>query len=198
MDNRVLPKKFFKNNPLLGISAASIAYSSMILHFTPEATQAITEELYKTCSEERRSNIEKEKKIIDELRTAEEIINFMRKQYEIINQSRLCEKVLTMQESVIPLILQRYRTTLQDTFVETSIRILVHGDLRYVESLLEMYDQIRNPYAQSMACLVIGMRKIERAAPLLLQEYERMKQVYPEESLCQGPLLGLYAMYDQM
>ena len=36
------------------------------------------------------------------------------------------------------------------------------------------------------------------AAPLLLKEYERMKREYPEESLCQGPLLGLYAMYDKI
>ena len=82
--------------------------------------------------------------------------------------------------------------------MDTSVQILAHAEKCYVERLMEMYDQIRKPYAKSMACLVIGMRKTEGATHLLMNEYERIKREYLEESLCQGPLLGLYAMYDKI
>ena len=143
-------------------------------------------------------HIAEEKERINGFSSAEEIVAFMRSRFDGVNQTQLCWKALTMQETVIPLMLQRYRTTLQDVFVDTSVQILAHAEKCYVERLMEMYDQIRNPYAKSMACLVIGMRKTEGATPMLLKEYERMKREYPEESLCQGPLLGLYAMYDKI
>ena len=64
--------------------------------------------------------------------------------------------------------------------------------------LFEMYEEIRNPYAQSMACVVFGVQRIERADSLLLNEFKRMKKEYPQESLFQGPLLGLHILYEKV
>ena len=61
-----------------------------------------------------------------------------------------------------------------------------------------MYGEIRNPYAQSMACLIFGMRKQEDMLPLLLKEYQRMKEAPGEEKLCQGPLLAIYILFDEI
>lgn len=63
--------------------------------------------------------------------------------------------------------------------------------------LKTLYPEIRNPYAQSMACLVFGIQKQEDTLPLLLAEYQRLKKEFPEESLCQGPLLAIYILYDK-
>ncbi len=86
----------------------------------------------------------------------------------------------------MPLILKRYKTTFQTCFVETAVRILGNTD-----ELWKHYKEIRNPYAQSMACLLFGTHELKEAVPLLLAEYERMKKEYPEESYNQGPLLAL-------
>ena len=198
MNERILPKNFFRDNPFQSFSAAQIAHFKMSVSFEAEIDKIMEETVSRGIAAERRASIAEEKDKIEGFSTAEEVVAFMRTSFDGVNQTQLCRKALTMQETVIPLMLQRYRTTLQDVFVDTSVMILARAEKCYVERLMEMYDQIRNPYAKSMARLVIGMRKTEGAAPLLLKEYERMKREYPEESLCQGPLLGLYAMYDKI
>lgn len=198
MNERILPKNFFRDNPFQSFSAAQIAHFKMSVSFEAEIDKIMEESVSIGIAAERRASIAEEKDRIEGFSTAEEVVAFMRTRFDAVNQTQLCRKALTMRETVIPLMLQRYRTTLQDVFVDTSVQILAHAEKCYVERLMEMYDQIRNPYAKSMACLVIGMRKTEGAAPLLLKEYERMKREYPGESLCQGPLLGLYAMYDKI
>lgn len=198
MNERILPKNFFRNNPFQKFFAAQIAHFKMTIGFETEIDKMMEEGVSQGIVAERRTSIAEEKDKIEGFSTAEEVVAFMRTKFDSVNQNLLCRKALTMQETVIPLMLQRYRTTLQDMFVDTSVQILAHAEKCHVERLMEIYDQIRNPYAKSMACLVIGMRKTEDAVPLLLKEYERMKREYTEESFCQGPLLGLYAMYDKI
>ena len=48
-----------------------------------------------------------------------------------------------------------------------------------------------------MACLVFGIQKQEDTLPLLLTEYQRLQKEFPEESLCQGPLLAIYILYNK-
>lgn len=198
MEEQILPKNFFKDNPFQECSAAQLAHFNMTVGFEEGFDKIMKEGVFTVIAVERRARITEEKKKIEQLATAEEVVAFMRTKFDVANQILLCRKALTMQESVIPLMLQRYRTTQQDMFVDTAVQILAHAERCHVETLAGMYDQIRNPYAKSMACLVIGMQKTEGAALLLLKEYERMKREYTKESLCQGPLLGLYAMCDRI
>ena len=53
-------------------------------------------------------------------------------------------------------------------------------------------------FRSSMACLIFGMRKQEDMLPLLLKEYQRMKEAPGEEKLCQGPLLAIYILFDEI
>ena len=119
----------------------------------------------------------------------------MRTEYDIINRWKLCQKALSMQEEVVPLMLQRLRTNKQDMFIESSIQILAYCEPVYLEQLKAMYHEIRNPYTQSMACLVFGMRHEEDTLQLLLEEYERFKKEYVEEDFSQGPLLAINILY---
>ena len=195
MNKEMLPKRFFKDNPIEELSAANISYFKMLLASKAETQQLVEDGVSMGITPERRANIAEEKKTIAALCTGEEIVAFMRKEFDIINQNLLCQKVISMQEQAIPLMLRRYRTTLQDVFVDTAVHILARAEKHHAEALLEMYPEIRNPYAKSMACLVFGVQHLEQAAPLLYKEYERMKREYTKESLCQGPLLGLHILY---
>ena len=72
-----------------------------------------------------------------------------------------------------------------------------NAEVSCMEQLKAIYPDIRNPYAQSKACLLFGMRKQTDTLPLLLREYERMKKSYPDESFAEGPLLGIYLLFDK-
>ena len=195
MNKEMLPKRFFKDNPIEELSAANLCHFKMMLARKAEAQQMVEDKVSMVITPERRARIAEEKKNIAALSTGEEVVAFIRRKYDIVNQSLLCQKVLSMQEQAIPLILRRYSTTLQDMFVDTAVQILAQAEKHYAEALLEMYSDIRDPYAKSMACLVFGVQHLEQAAPLLYEEYKRMKREYTKESLCQGPLLGLYVLY---
>lgn len=195
MNKEMLPKRFFKDNPIEELSAANISHFKMMLATKAEAQQMIEDRVSMGINPERRASIAEEKKTIAALSTGEKVVTFMRKKSDIVNQNLLCQKALSMQAQAIPLVLRRYCTTHQDEFVDTAVQILAQAEKHYAEALLEMYSDIRNPYAKSMACLVFGVQHLEQAAPLLYEEYERMKREYTKESLCQGPLLGLYVLY---
>lgn len=198
MNDRILPKGFFKYHPFELDSTAGFLLFQIATGFHEDMQRKIEQTVYKESTPERLAVLEADKKMIEELQTAEQVVDFMRKRAEPLNYPLLTVKALSMQESVMPLVLRRYRTTCLDGFVEISAFILAYAEQCYAEKLFEIYEQIRDPYAQSVACLVMGMRKLECAVPLLLREYERMKWEYSEEGLEQGPLLGLYVMCDQI
>ena len=198
MDQSLLPKNFFKNEPLEEMSTAILAHFSMTALFADQMEAAVEEILDDKLPAERKVQIAAEKEAIAKLAGGEEAVRFIRKGFDIINRPTLCKKLLTMQEEVMPPLLRRFRTSFQDEVVETTAFCLAYGELEYVEQVKAMYGEIRNPYAQSMACLIFGMRKQEDMLPLLLREYQRMKKAHTEESLCQGPLLAIYLLFDEI
>ncbi len=195
MDKKLLPKNFFKDNPLDKMSAPLIAHFSMTAGFNEKLQNAIWDILEGEIEPERKARIEEEKAEIARLETGDAIVKFIRNGYDIANRETLCKKILTMQAEVLPPLLRRFQTSFQDNVTETTVYILGHAEREYVDQLIEMYPEIRSPYAQSMACVALGVQEREDTLPLLLREYERLKRQYPEESYCQGPLLAIYILY---
>jgi len=197
MDCNQLPKGFFKKNRLNELSSANIAYFSMTSGFDERLEKKIFDLAKESMNTERLDKIKQEQEEISTLETGEEFVRFMRRNYDVANRSLLCKRALTMQQTVIPPMLRRFRTSMQDMFIEAAVYILAHAEQVYVDELKALYPEIRNPYAQSMACLVFGIQKQEDTLPLLLAEYQRLQGEWPEESLCQGPLLAIYILYNK-
>lgn len=195
LNKNQVPKNFFKKNPLNEISAAKIAdFSIMTLH-ADELNEEINRIVIPKLPSSRQSCIQQEKESILSLETAQDIVAYMRKSVDTVCVTLLCKKALQMQESIMPLILRRYKTVFIDEFIDLSVRIFGNADAKYTRQLLDQYKEIRNPYAQSMACLLFGEHRIEEAVPLLLTEYERFKAQFPNDSYNQCPLLALYILF---
>lgn len=197
MEYNQLPKGFFKKNPLNQLSSANIAYFSITAGFSGRLEKEMFDLVKKEADTRRLDKIKLEREEIPHLESGEDFVRFMRGNYDISNRSLLCKRALTMQQTVIPPMLRRFRTSMQDMFIEAAVYILAHAEQVYVDQLKTLYPEIRNPYAQSMACLVFGIQKQEDTLPLLLTEYQRLQKEFPEESLCQGPLLAIYILYNK-
>ncbi len=197
MKYQQLPKNFFKKNPLKQLSSANIAYFSMTAGFDDQVDSMMFDLIKEEIDPQRLDKINQERAEIPHLETGEDVVRFMRSNYDISNHRPLCERVLAMQQIAIPPILHRFRTSMQDMFIESAVYVLAHAEQSYVDQLKALYPEIRNPYAQSMACLVFGIQKQEDTLPLLLAEYQRLQKEFPKESLCQGPLLAIYILYDK-
>lgn len=198
MEEKLLPKGFFKKNPLDEISAARLLHFAMTYGFQEDSRQLIQDAVMKHISDERLTQIEAERSAISKLDSGEAVVRFMRGGTDILNRQLLSRKALSMREEVMPLLLRRFRTSCQDSFLDTAGIILANTEREYIEELARIYPEIRNPYAKSIACLVFGVQDVESAVPLLLREYQRMKEEYPEERFCQGPLLALYCLYGKL
>lgn len=190
-----LPNSFFRRNPLEHMSAAMIAHyvttggmGEAFEHLVDDLTEEVIDDA-------RKAKIQQERQRIEETEDPGVLVEIMRKGYDIANQKLLCEKILQDQEHAMPLVLKRYRTSALDQFIDAATIVLGTGEKKYVQMLRDMYADIRDPFAQACACLVIGIQGMEEEIPFLLQEYERFRQGYPDESFEQHPLLALYLLH---
>lgn len=194
MNRELLPKNFIKKHPLKEYSAAMFADLNIRLVHADELNAEIDKIVIPRIEQDRREAILQGEKHIEEIETAEEIVAQMRKKNEMSVIPLLCKKALTIQDEVMPLVLRRYKTTIQDHFIETAVRLFGNTDRKYTIDLFHQYHEIRNEYARSMACLLFGEQNIEESIPLLLSEYERFMKSYSEESYDQGPLFALHIL----
>lgn len=197
MGEYVLHKSFFKNNPLDKMSAAVLADYHIRTQEIGELHDKMNSVLQSFIDEDRKAAIEQERAEIEAPDSGEGVVSHMRKLKEISLDYDLYNKAMTLEAETAPMILKRYMTSGQDHFIELSIRMLASFDRKYTDQLFSAYKEIRNPYAKAAACLLFGEKKMEDAVPLLMREYKRFKQEFPEENLSQFPLLALYILYEE-
>lgn len=193
----MLPKNFFRDNQVDQSSAQLIACISGLLNNSAEYQEDMEENIKKKLDPEKYALLNEERAEILALETGPEVVKYIRRGINILNYPMLTKKILTMQDEVMPLLLHRYLTSGQDSVIESVMQTLLNldADPKYVDQLIAEYPKIRNPYAQSMACVVFGARMREELLPLLLREYERLQREYPEESYYQGPLVAIHTLY---
>ncbi len=197
-DIKLLPKNFFKKNPLNPTSAYNIALYILDPDFEEDMFNRLLDKEDETGDSSSLDQIDKEEEEIRALSDAEAVVKRMRQSIAMLNRSVLADQALSMWEETMPLILRRFRTSSQTEFIETAFHIFAEADDSVIEPLKELYPDIRDPYARSMACVVFGMHDREEMIPMLLREYERFREDYPDEEYEQGPLLALYQLYGML
>ncbi len=195
MSEYLLHESFFKKNPLEKVSAAVIADFALTTMFNDGLNEEMEKVLNSKISDVRKTQINEDKAVVEQIKDGEDVVTYMRKNHDNIADSVFYRKAMEFEAEAAPLIVKRYKTTAMDRFVEHAFRILAKADKKYTEQLFREYQEIRNPYAKSMACLLFGEQRIEEALPLLLKEYERFKEKYPDESFHQAPLLAIYILF---
>lgn len=197
-DIKLLPKNFFKKNPLNPTSAYNIALYILDPDFEEDMFNRLLDKEDETGDSSSLDQIDKEEEEIRALSDAEAVVKRMRQSIAMLNRSVLADQALSMWEETMPLILRRFRTSSQTEFIETAFHIFAEADDSVIEPLKELYPDIRDPYARSMACVVFGIHDREEMIPMLLREYERFREDYPDEEYEQGPLLALYQLYGML
>ena len=135
MEEKLLPKGFFKKNPLDGISAAKLQHFKMTCGFQEKCNQIIQDVVMQHISDERLTQVEAEQDAISKLDSGEAIVRFMRGEPDILNRQLLSQKALSMREEIMPLLLRRFRTSCQDSFLDTAGIILANTERKYIEEL---------------------------------------------------------------
>lgn len=190
-----LSNKFFRENPLMDLSAAVIAHYSITAKLDEKLEQRISSAAAYGIDEVRKEKIQQERYYIEQTYDPATLVEIMRRGHDILNQRLLCTKILALSDQTMPLLLRRYRTCMMDHFIDAAMTTFSMGEKKYTLALRDMYADIRCPYAKACACLVFGMQNMKEEISFLLDEYKSFKREYPDETFHQHPLLALYILH---
>ena len=135
-----------------------------------------------------------EKADIEAADTAEKLIRFMRKGTDILNQQFLVRRAVEFENDTVPEIIRMLKTSMNDLFIELSVRVLAACTLDIADELVELCDEVRGAYAQSMVLVALGFKASEQRIPWIVNKYSELKKAYPDEGFCYGAYFALYEM----
>lgn len=127
-DIKLLPKNFFKKNPLNPTSAYNIALYILDPDFEEDMFNRLLDKEDETGDSSSLDQIDKEEEEIRALSDAEAVVKRMRQSIAMLNRSVLADQALSMWEETMPLILRRFRTSSQTEFIETAFHIFAEAD----------------------------------------------------------------------
>jgi hypothetical protein len=193
MYKKLLTKNFFNDNPYIENSIQQFTYSIILYEGIEDITSEIIRE-QRLLSDERLEQITRAKELINAEQNPEMVFQLLRKRINVVNRSVLVRKALQFEEVLIPMVIEKLLRSYHDVFIENSIQLLARSHNNYTSLLMEKYAEIRNPYVQSLICLILGFRGEEATIPWMLDKFFEMKKKYPNETYDQGPLLALHEL----
>ena len=144
---KLLPRNFFRDNPFDDLSAQVIALVSITMFEDAQYQEHMWKAVEEKVTPEQLALLEQEKTEISELKTGEAVVKFIRRGFDLINGPMLSQKILTMQDEVIPLLLRRFLTSFQDSIADAAFCVLSSSNVNqaYIDQLIADYPKIRNP-----------------------------------------------------
>jgi len=185
----MLTKKFFDENPVKEISAQRFAYSFLLYDGLEEVATEFSKNYIKRGKDEA--------ELLKKESSPEVLLKMMRGNCDTLNHTLLHSKILEQEEALMPRIIEKLKTSGNDVFIEHAMKLIKKAKKNYCEELIEIIDDIRSPYALSLACIIIGFMGNESDVPMLLRKHSELKSLYPGEDYEQGALLGLIELRER-
>ena len=197
--SKKLLDQFFKENILESDTptAPALAHFYLALENDPEADEKIRAVMDDAVFDEqpgRQVEVLAERREIETLATCEQVIRFMRRGTDPMNQHILAKKALAFEEEIVPELARMLKTSMNDGFIETAIRVLTKSNKDTADDLIGIFPDMRYPYAQAMVLVVLGYKADETYIPWFIDQYKKLKRLYPDESHCEGAYYALCEM----
>ena len=175
-------------------TAAAIADFTIRLANNPETNtemRALLDETIFIEQPERKAVVFEERKMIEAADTYQQIIALMRRKTDNMNQHIIVQKAMEYEDEIIPELVRMLRTSINTTFIETAIRVLAKSTKDIAGELIERFNEIRNPYVQSMLLVVLGYKVDETYVDWFIEWYEKLEHLYPDKDYHEGAYYGL-------
>ena len=104
---------------------------------------------------------------------------------------------MELESDVVPDVLKLFRGSRMEDFIEIATLVLGKSKLDITATLIGYYDEMPNPYGQSMALLLLGFKAEENLIPWLISKYHELKRTRPGESFHEGAWYGLLEMEER-
>lgn len=193
MANKILTKKFFRDNPCLKNTVQQFVYSYLLY----DGIENVANEMIiknGLLNNERLEHIRQENEQIKSEQNPKAIFQLFRKKIDAMNQVELISKALAFDEVIFPMVIEKLLRSNHHIFIENSMRFLAKSQRNSSLLLQEKYFEIRSPYVQSLICLIIGLRGEEDSISWMMDRFFEMKKLYPNETYAEGPLIALHEL----
>ena len=120
----------------------------------------------------------------------EALVNLCRKVSYYKAKDALVEKILADQENTMPLLIARFLRSSHDKFIEQATLALGYCDEKYVDEVVDKYEETRSDYAKAEFCVVLGFRQKKECVELLRREVGRMSKLSRSSSTAVGRALS--------
>lgn len=190
----VLNKKFLRENPFEYISPQLLTLHAIT---DIEFIKLVGSREIESLTEEMQLKIEEQRKLIIEATEPEVIANLFRKNIAIILMPELLMKALEYEDEVFKSLLKKLIRNQHDEFIEATMRFLGITMTNYCDQILECYDDVLNPYTQSLLCIILGLRGEKDVVDKMFYEYNRLAHIGEDELYEEGPLLALHELFDR-
>jgi len=197
--NKKLLEQFFREHTIESDTptAPALAHFYLSLENDPDAGEEIRTVMDEAVFDEqpaRQAEVLAERREIETLAACEQVIRFMRRGTDPMNQHILANKALAFEEEIVPQLVRMLKTSMNDGFIETAIRVLTKSNKDTADDLIGFFPDMRYPYTQAMVLVVLGFKADETHIPWFIDQYKKLERLYPDESHCQGAYYALCEM----
>ena len=191
---KLLTKDYFNRHPVKEYSAARLEYSMLLI---PEVMDVVDEKLPEMREMAAKRGIDipdtkEQMKRVEEEEDTGKLLRMLRQTQPPVVRKAVREKLLKREMEVLPEIQRMILKAFNDNTIENCVRFMTKCETDCTEWIMRHYDDVREPYARSMLCLVLGFRASTDVIPFLVQQVDAFERQFPDKSFEQGPLMALY------
>lgn len=177
-------------NPIDELSAQYLVFLSLEVDEFYEMAEAVVREMTDRAEEQ---IVE-----IQEENDPDKLFKLLRGGCDTLCHRVLHERVLKFEDILAPKMIASYKRTLNDVFAENVSRVLAKCKKNYIKEILEIYPDIRSPYALSLISITLGFIGGEECIPVLYKQFQDFKKKDMDENYEQGPLIGLMKLKERL
>ena len=179
---KLLTKDYFNRHPVKEYSAARLEYSMLLM---PEVMDVVDEKLPEMheMAAKRGIDIPDTSELMAKVEQEEDtgkLLRMLRQTQPPVVRKAVREKLLNREEEVLPEIQRMILKAFNDNTIENCVRFMTKCGTDCTEWIVQHYDDVREPYARSMLCLVLGFRANTDVIPFLMQQVNSFEKHFPD------------------
>ena len=192
-----IPDDFFAENPLPEVNTGSLMMFQMDLLDAGKLGDAIDDFVYKEWDDGRKEEDIRNKELIMETDSPQELVRLMRKIKDINSRRHFAAKVLEDEDKFAPEIIRRLETSAFDPYIETSVVALAKVNDKYIDELISKYRNVVSPHARAEISVLFAYRNRFETLPELMKMYNEL-YLSGNESEMRCAMGVLYSIYSLM
>ena len=153
---KLLTKDYFNRHPVKEYSAARLEYSMLLM---PEVMDVVDEKLPEMREMAAKRGIDipdttEQMKRVEEEDDTGKLLRMLRQTQPPVVRKAVREKLLKREMEVLPEIQRMILKAFNDNTIENCVRFMTKCETDCSEWIMQHYDDVREPYARSMLCMV--------------------------------------------